>query len=266
MRLKEREKEVLHWDDKLTLEFNGSRPAVCALEITPATNAITVFLLGDSTVTDQPREPWNSWGQMLTRFFQPGVAVANHAESGESLKSSLGAHRVQKVLSSIKPGDYLFIQYGHNDQKDRATNALATYKTNLLKLVADARARGATPVLVTSMERTSGVDKDTLGEYPATVAAGGPGTERAAHRVARHEPRALPGARAGSEASLSGWHAPQRLRQLRTRPVRRRRHQAKPTRPGQIPCGRPASIRPNPSRPGRKLQRAPQPPKFDGQA
>ena len=169
VRLKEREKGLLHWDDKLTLEFNGSRPAVCALEITPATNAITVFLLGDSTVTDQPREPWNSWGQMLPRFFQPGVAVANHAESGESLKSSLGAHRVQKVLSSIKPGDYLLIQYGHNDQKDRATNALANYKTNLLKLVADARARGATPVLVTSMERTAGVDEDTLGEYPATV-------------------------------------------------------------------------------------------------
>jgi lysophospholipase L1-like esterase len=169
VRLKEREKEVLHWDDKLTLEFNGSRPALCALEIAPATNAITVFLLGDSTVTDQPREPWNSWGQMLTRFFQPGVAVANHAESGESLKSSLGARRVRKVLSAIKPGDYLFIQYGHNDQKDRATNALATYKTNLTKLVADTRARGATPVLVTSMERMSGLDKDTLGDYPATV-------------------------------------------------------------------------------------------------
>ena len=169
VRLKEREQGVLDWDDKLTLEFNGSRPAVCGLEIAPATNAITVFLLGDSTVTDQPREPWNSWGQMLTRFFKPGVAVANHAESGESLKSSLGAHRVQKVLSSIKPGDYLFIQYGHNDQKDQATNALATYKSNLTKLVADARARGATPVLVTSMERTAGVDKDTLGDYPATV-------------------------------------------------------------------------------------------------
>ena len=169
VRLKEREKEVLHWDDKLTLEFNGSRPALCALEITPATNAITVFLLGDSTVTDQPREPWNSWGQMLTRFFQPGIAVANHAESGESLKSSLGAHRVQKVLTTIKPGDYLLIQYGHNDQKDRATNALATYKTNLTKLVADTRARGATPVLITSMERRSGLDNDTLGDYPATV-------------------------------------------------------------------------------------------------
>jgi lysophospholipase L1-like esterase len=169
VRLKDRERGVLHWDDKLTLEFNGARPAVCAVEITPATNAITVFLLGDSTVTDQPLEPWNSWGQMLTRFFRPGVAVANHAESGESLKGALSVNRVKKVLSAMRPGDYLFVQFGHNDMKDRANNALATYRTNLLQLVADTRARGATPVLMTSMERIAGVEKDTLAGYPQTV-------------------------------------------------------------------------------------------------
>lgn len=169
VRLKDREKGVLHWDDKLTIEFNGSRPAVCALEIAPATNSITVFLLGDSTVTDQPNEPWNSWGQMLTRFFKPGVAIANHAESGESIKSSLSAHRVEKVLTSLKSGDYVFIQFGHNDMKDRATNALAVYKSNLEKMVSEIRARGATPVLITSMERMAGIAHDTLGEYPPTV-------------------------------------------------------------------------------------------------
>jgi len=169
VRLKPREMGVFHWDDKLTLEFLGARPAICALEIVPATNALTVFLLGDSTVTDQPREPWNSWGQMLPRFFKPGVAVANHAESGESLKSSLGAHRVEKVLSSVRPGDYVLVQFGHNDMKDRATNALTTYRANLQKLVADVRARGASPVLVTSMERMAGVEHDTLGAYPATM-------------------------------------------------------------------------------------------------
>jgi lysophospholipase L1-like esterase len=169
VRLKNREKGVFHWDDKLTLEFNGSRPALCSLEFAPNPNAITVFLLGDSTVTDQPKEPWNSWGQMLTRFFKPGVAVANHAESGESLKSSLSAHRVEKVLTSLKPGDYVFIQFGHNDQKDRATNALAGYKRNLEKLLADIRERKATAVLVTSMERMAGIEKDTLGDYPSTM-------------------------------------------------------------------------------------------------
>src|SRR5262249_20571800 len=110
-----------------------------------------------------------SWGQMLTRFFKPGIAVANHAESGESIKSSLGAHRVQKVLASISPGDYVFIQFGHNDMKDKATNALAVYKSNLEKLVDDIRARHAAPVLITSMERMAGVENDTLGAYPATV-------------------------------------------------------------------------------------------------
>jgi len=167
--LKSREQGVFHWDDKLTVELNGTRPAVRSLEIRPATNAITVLLLGDSTVTDQPNEPWNSWGQMLTRFFKPGVAVANHAESGETLKSSLRANRVKKVLSSMRPDDYLFVQFGHNDMKDKATNALATYRANLKQLVADTRARGATPVLVTSMERMAGVEKPTLAGYPQAV-------------------------------------------------------------------------------------------------
>ena len=193
VRLKDREKttESAAWDDKLTIEFNpapiepaaapgksvssaggqsvSGRTCICALEIARADDVPTVYLLGDSTVCDQPLEPWNSWGQMLTRFFKPGVAVANHAESGESIRSSLGAGRVDKVLSIIKPGDYLFIQYGHNDMKDRAPNALATYKSDLKKLVAVVRAKGATPVLVTSMERKNGVTSNTLGEYPETV-------------------------------------------------------------------------------------------------
>src|SRR6185436_20223148 len=96
-----------NWDRKLTLEFNGTRPCVCAVEIESAPEIPTVFVLGDSTVCDQPLEPWNSWGQMLPRFFGPDVAIANHAQSGESLKSSLGAHRLDKVLSAMKSGDYL---------------------------------------------------------------------------------------------------------------------------------------------------------------
>ena len=119
VKLEDREKDYLHWDDKLTLEFNGARPCLAALEIAPAPEAVTVYLAGDSTVTDQPREPWKSWGQMLPRFFQPGVAVANHAESGESFKSSISAHRFDKIFSTIKPGDYLFMQFGHNDGGER---------------------------------------------------------------------------------------------------------------------------------------------------
>jgi lysophospholipase L1-like esterase len=152
VRLKDREKttEIWNWDDKLTLEFNNTRPCVCALEITRADDVPTVYLLGDSTVCDQPREPYNSWGQMLTRFFKPGVAVANHAESGESLRSSLGARRLDKVLSTMRPGDYLFIQYGHNDMK--AVDATA-YKSDLKRFVAAARQKGGLPVLITPMHR-----------------------------------------------------------------------------------------------------------------
>ena len=175
VKIKDRERDVLHWDDKLTLEFNGPRPCVGSIEVARVDDALTVFLVGDSTVTDQPREPWNSWGQMLPRFFKPGVAVANHAESGESLKSSLGSKRLEKVLGVIKPGDYLFIQFGHNDQKDRSpgAGAFTTYKESLKHYVAEARARKAIPVVVTPVSRRSfgpeGKIVNNLGDYPEAV-------------------------------------------------------------------------------------------------
>ncbi len=175
VRLKPREQGVLHWDDKLTLEMNGAHPCLCALEITPAAETITAYLVGDSTVTDQTNEPWNSWGQMLPRFFKKGVAIANHAESGESLKNSLSARRFDKVFSSMKTEDYLFIQFGHNDMKERGpeVGAFTSYKNDLKKLVASAREHGGLPVLITSMNRktfdASGHVTNSLGDYPEVV-------------------------------------------------------------------------------------------------
>ena len=175
VKLKTREQDVLHWDDKLTLEFNGTHPCLCALEISRVEDAVTVYLVGDSTVTDQPREPWNSWGQMLPRFFKPGVAVANHAESGEALRSFAAENRLEKVLSTIKAGDYLFIQFGHNDQKERGegVGAFTTYKQSLKHFVAEARKRGAFPVLLTPMNRRTfdagGKITNSLGDYPEAV-------------------------------------------------------------------------------------------------
>jgi lysophospholipase L1-like esterase len=177
VKLKDREKtsETWAWDEKLTLEFNNARPAVCSIEITRADYAPTIYLLGDSTVCDQPREPYNSWGQMLTRFFKAGVAIANHAESGESLRSSLGARRLEKVLSVMKPGDYLFIQYGHNDEKEKGEGVgpFTTYKADLKKFVDGARQRGGIPVLITPVQRRT-FDKDgkitnSHGDYPEAV-------------------------------------------------------------------------------------------------
>jgi lysophospholipase L1-like esterase len=168
LKAREKQNEMASWDDKLTLEFNGTQPSLRRLHI-KRVDVPTVFITGDSTVCDQPREPWNSWGQMLPRFFGPGIAVANYAQSGESIKSSLGAKRFDKVFSEMKTNDWLFVQFGHNDMKDKATNALAVYKANLKKIVAQTRAKGGTPVLVTSMERKAGVEKDTLAGYPQTV-------------------------------------------------------------------------------------------------
>lgn len=171
--LKDREKatEMWDWDDKLTLEFNGQHPAVAAMEITPANDLPTLYILGDSTVCDQPSEPWNSWGQMLPRFFKPEIVVANNAESGESLRSSLAAHRLDKILSTMKQGDYLFIQYGHNDMKEKGpgVGAFTTYKSDLEYFVAQTRKHGGTPVLITSMERKAGATRPTLGDYPDAV-------------------------------------------------------------------------------------------------
>src|SRR5215212_2746804 len=177
VKLKDREKnmEAWAWDEKLTLEFNNSRPAVAAIEIKRNDRAPTLFLLGDSTVCDQPREPYNSWGQMLTRFFKPGLAVANHAESGESLRSSAGARRLDKVLSLIKPGDYLFVQFGHNDEKEKGegVGAFTTYKASLKRYVEEGRGRGATVVLVTPMQRrtfdAAGKITDSHGDYDDAV-------------------------------------------------------------------------------------------------
>jgi len=176
VKLKDREKtsEFWAWDEKLTLEFNNKRPSVCAIEIM-RTNGPTLFLLGDSTVCDQPQEPYNSWGQMLTRFFKPGIAVANHAESGESLRSSLGARRLDKVLSLMKPGDYLFIQYGHNDEKEKGdgVGAFTTYKASLKHFVEEVRKRGGIPVLITPVQRrtfdSQGKITNSHGDYPEAV-------------------------------------------------------------------------------------------------
>jgi lysophospholipase L1-like esterase len=172
VKLKDREIGALHWDDKLTLEFTGGRPCVCALEITRVDDAITVYLAGDSTVTDQPKGAFYSWGQILPRFFKPGqVAIANHAESGEATTSFIGAKRLEKILDTMKKGDYLFVQFGHNDQNQK--RPVATYKETLKRYLAEARKCGAIPVLLTSMHRRTfdagGKVTNSLGDYPEAV-------------------------------------------------------------------------------------------------
>lgn len=157
------------WDDKLTIEWLGSKASLAGLEITPAPNAPVLWLLGDSTVADQEFEPWNSWGQMIPRFLQPGIAVANMARSGASISSAQSSRRVQKMLEHLKSGDFVCIQFGHNDMKDRSPNALENYRSRITQLTKEIHNRGAQAILVTSMERKAGINKPTLGQYPQTI-------------------------------------------------------------------------------------------------
>lgn len=169
---RERESEAVAWDDRITLAMFG---AVAAVDVEKADDVPTIYIAGDSTSTDQPGEPYNSWGQMLPRFFKPEIAVANHGESGESLSSYIAEKRLAKVMSVIRPGDYLFIQMGHNDQKERGegVGAFTTYKAGLERFVAEAREHAATPVLITSMHRLTfdpdGKIVNSLGDYPEAV-------------------------------------------------------------------------------------------------
>ncbi len=171
VRLKPREVGSLEWDNKLTIEFSNARPCLCAMTITRA-HPITLFIAGDSTDTDQRFEPWCSWGQMITRFFVPRrVVVANYAEDGESANSFIWENRLKKVMSVIKPGDYLFIEFGHNDQHERGKNAgpKNEYRKSILTMIAQARAHHAIPVLVTPMARRlyrHGKIFNSLGGFP----------------------------------------------------------------------------------------------------
>lgn len=162
VRLKDREKttEAENWDGKLTLRWDGK---VRSIDVAPAPTVPTLFLAGDSTVADQAGEVFGSWGQYLPALFGPDIAVASHAESGESARSFLGERRWSKLLSVARKGDFLLIQFGHNDQK---AATIEQYKGDLTRFVTEAKAKGITPILVTPMERQT---LGSLGEFPDAV-------------------------------------------------------------------------------------------------
>ncbi|MDT0688932.1 rhamnogalacturonan acetylesterase [Salegentibacter sp. F188] len=172
--IKPREEDDLNWDDKLTLEFLGE-VAVKSISIEEAAGVTNIFLAGDSTVTDQDFEPWGSWGQMITRYFTQDVVIANYAASGLSLNSFKGGKRLDKILSLMKPGDYLFIEFGHNDQKEKGEGKgpWQSYTNSLIEYIQAAREKGGIPVLVTPTQRRHFKEdknlKDTHGDYPAAM-------------------------------------------------------------------------------------------------
>ncbi|WP_138753215.1 rhamnogalacturonan acetylesterase [Paenibacillus sinopodophylli] len=159
-------------DGCLRLSFSGIAPRINALQIHEARQATTIFLAGDSTVTDQDTFPYAGWGQMLPLYFKTDVAIDNHATSGRSSRSFINEGRLAAILEQMKSGDYLWIQFGHNDEKpdaERATEPFGSYKEMLAVYIQEARARGAIPVLITPMHRRKFDEEgriiDTHGDY-----------------------------------------------------------------------------------------------------
>ncbi len=178
VRIKDREKDYLNWDDKLTLEFNGTAPEVKSIHIERDDKCPTIYLCGNSTVTDQNNEPWASWGQMIPRWFDGNVAIANHAESGLTAGSFLAQNRLDKIMTTLKEGDYVFCEFGHNDQKEKgiAKGAWYHFSVNLKTFVDKVRSKGATIIFCTPTQRRRFDDSkktivETHGDFPAAMEA-----------------------------------------------------------------------------------------------
>jgi lysophospholipase L1-like esterase len=124
---------------------------------------------------DQDKEPWASWGQMFTYWLTDEAAVANYAESGLTASSFYAQNRLKKILTLAKPGDYVFIEFGHNDQKEKNAGAGAYYNfAHMLKTYVDQiREKGATPIFVTPTQRRSfdsnGKILETHANYPEAM-------------------------------------------------------------------------------------------------
>ena len=179
VKVKDREKNYNTWDNAINLEFTGAAPAVKEVKIERDTTATTIFLCGNSTVVDQPYEPWASWGQMIPRWFGLEVAISNNAESGLTAGSFLGSYRLDKILTMMKKGDYVICEFGHNDQKEKMAGAGAWYNFsyNLKVFIDKVRAKGGNIIFVTPTQRRRFDDAthskilETHGDYPDAMRA-----------------------------------------------------------------------------------------------
>ena len=158
------------WDDKLTLSFYGSAAKVCAVEIERLDGTVPrVFIIGDSTVTDQ--KSGGTWGQYLPVWMTEGAVVCNHAESGMTIKGFRFSRRWDKIMESCREGDYLLIQLGTNDEKSKGhdpmwpeddrsgdwvrthSDASTDYVWGLATMALEAKRHGVIPVIVSPMTK-----------------------------------------------------------------------------------------------------------------
>ncbi len=140
---------------------------------------ISIYIAGDSTACnyEAARTPRTGWGQVLGRFFTDQVIIKNEAISGRSSMSFINEGALEKIESQITPGDYLFIQFGHNDEKKedpaRYTEACTTFKVYLTQYIQSARNKQAVPVLLTPIHRCqfgqNGKIMSTHGDYPKAM-------------------------------------------------------------------------------------------------
>lgn len=170
MSIKDREKDYRTWDKKLTFIISGKAPAVAGIEIKRNDNVTTLWLCGNSTVVDQIMAPWAGWGQMAPGFFKSSLAIANYAESGLTASGFYSMKRLAKILSEVKKGDFVTVQFAHNDQKNQ--NDVNNYEATLTKYANEIKAKGATPLFVTSTARQNETDpKTAVGGLPERMRA-----------------------------------------------------------------------------------------------
>lgn len=142
-------------------------------------NKMTIFIAGDSTaeIKTKSERPESGWGEFLSDFFNVSVHIENHAMGGRSTKSFLDQKRFEPILDEMKTGDYLLIQFGHNDQKmedpERYTDPHSNYQDNLKWFIKETRQKNATPILLTSISRRvfkeGQIDTTSLGDYPEAM-------------------------------------------------------------------------------------------------
>lgn len=142
-------------------------------------NKKTIYIAGDSTAEAKPlhEKPMSGWGEYLNDFFDSTMTVSNHAMGGRSTKSFLDEKRLDVILGKLKEGDYLLIQFGHNDQKIedplRYTEAFGEYQENLKLFISKTREKKAIPILLSSISRrlfeNGKIDRASLGDYPKAM-------------------------------------------------------------------------------------------------
>ena len=170
-------------DDTLDVTVIGPAALLClTVERVAEDQARRIFVLGDSTVTDQtaavpyaPGTSYAGWGQMLPWYLPEGWCVSNHVHSGLTTESFEEEGHWAVVEPRLRPGDFCLMQFGHNDQKRPHLTARGGYTRRLRSYVKQVRARGAVPVLVTPLARnswtTGGQYNDLLRDYAEAVFA-----------------------------------------------------------------------------------------------